>query len=494
MVRATRRAWRALACAASLALALAPATASSQTPTFAVDRLVMAGAPGDGIGIWRPDLADRTRLFGQLGIGFSLNPFRKDNYVDDLDVLDKVKGNPLTRQLIAYGDIGAEILGRFSIQIAFPHVLYQTGFPTDVAGENLPAVALRHTAPGDLRLEGRVVLFRTEDRAFKLALNGAAYLPTGNRYSFAGDDGVGASFGFAAEYDAHFVAVTVNAAYRVRPTTVFNEVTITSELLYGLGIYVPLRRGTIRLGGEIFGGFGKGNVGDYDTIPLEWMANGKMYLTPKRQVYIGLGAGTRLTLGYAPDFRGVAVVGGSFAVTDSDPRSPNSRYVFEASTNVDSDHDGIPDDVDACPHEPGEMSSDPDKIGCPRYIRRIRGSSEIEVLRRIEFEFDRSRLLPQSFPILDEVVRLLEANPTIQKMKIEGHTDNQGTEEYNQKLSEERASSVLRYLVEKGIAHGRLSSAGYGLSRPRASNATEDGRQRNRRVEFHITDEQVSAR
>ncbi len=497
--------------AAALALTLvtvASPEARAQTTTFAVDRLDMAGAPGDGIGVWRPDVADKTRFFGQLGLGLAVNPLRVANYIDNLNYVDKVAGNPLTRQVITYFDAGFEILGRVSLQVAFPLIVNQAGNETlAAAGSQQGTFVATSPAAGDLRIEGRVVLFRSESRAFKLALRAAAYAPTGNKLSYGGDNGPGALFGLATEYDAKLVAVTLDAAYRLRPTVVLNELPVSNELTYGLGIYVPLAKGTVRLGGELFGAFGvnptkyavfnaqapgqnpKSNVGDLDATPLEWMLNGKMFFTPKRQVYAGLGAGTRLTGGFAPDFRAVAVVGGSIGISDSDPRSPGSRYVFETSDTLDTDHDGIPDEVDACPLEPGEMSSDPEKIGCPRYIRRVKGSNEIEVLKRIEFEFDRSTILPVSFPILDEVVSLLKANPTIKQMLIEGHTDNQGTPEYNQKLSDDRANSVMAYLVSKGIEAGRLSAKGWGLTKPRASNDTDEGRQRNRRVEFHITEQ-----
>ena len=396
--------------------------------------------------------------------------------------------------------------------MAFPLVAYQAGNPTNNSTVNLPqnTVDLQHVAAGDLRLEGRVVLYRSPTRAFKLALSGAAYIPTGNKLSFAGDGGVGASFGLAAEYDAKLVAVTLNAAYRLRPTVTLNELVVSNEVIYGLGVYVPLRKGTIRLGAEFFGGFGAGgagtdfsnrkpkpkapptNLGEEDNTPLEWMLNGKMFFTAKRQVYAGLGAGTRLTGGYAPDFRAVAMVGGSFSVSDSDPRAPGARYVFEVSDPVDTDHDGIPDDIDACPNEPGELDSDPDKIGCPRYIRRIKGSTQIQVLKRIEFEFDKSTILRESFPILDEIVSLLRANPTIKSMRVEGHTDNQGKAEYNQRLSEGRANSVMAYLVAHGIEATRLSAEGFGLTKPLVSNDTDDGRQKNRRVEFHISEQVAS--
>jgi outer membrane protein OmpA-like peptidoglycan-associated protein len=480
-----------LTAALGLALCLAPAAARAQAPTFAVDRLPIAGAPGDGFAVWRPDVADRTRFFGQLGLGLAVNPFRVDNYVDNLNKAAKLQ-TPLSTQFITYVDVGAEILSRLSLQVSFPLTAYQAGSFADAKA-----------APGDLRIEARGILYRSPSRAFKLGVNAGVFIPTGNKYAFAGDGAVGGLFGLGLEYDAKTVAVALNAAYRLRPTVALEELVVSSEVVYALGVYVPVRKGTIRLGAELFGGFGaspsklpvtstpaktRSNIGDLDTTPLEWMLNGRMFFTPKRQVYAGLGAGSRLTGGYAPDFRAVALVGGSFGVSDSDPGSPGARYVFEVSDTEDRDHDGIPDTVDACPDEPGEMDSDPEKIGCPRYIRRAKGSNEIEVLKRIEFEFDKSTLLTVSYPILDEVVSLLKATPSIKHMRIEGHTDNQGSPEYNERLSTDRANAVMQYLEKKGIAPGRLTAQGFGLTRPRASNDTDEGRQTNRRVEFHIVE------
>ena len=306
----------------------AKARAQSTTTTFAVDRLVMTGAPGDGFAVWRPDMAEKTRFFGQLGLGLAVNPLRVENYIDNTYYADKIHGSPLTAQLITYFNVGAEILNRVSIQVAFPLVAYQAGHPTNNTTANLPqpSVDLQHVAPGDLRLEARVVVYRSPSRAFKLALSGAAYLPTGNKLSFTGDNGVGASFGFATEYDAKSIAVTLNAAYRLRPTVTLYELTVSSEVIYAVGAYVPLRAGAVRLGLELFGGIGAGskgtaigklpaasNVGDLDNQPLEWMLNGKMFFTAKRQAFAGLGVGSRLDGAYAPDFRGVAVLGGWFS-------------------------------------------------------------------------------------------------------------------------------------------------------------------------------------
>ena len=77
---------------AAALLGLAPGEARAQTRTFSVDRLLMAGAPDDGIAVWRPDVGRDTRFFGQIGLGYALNPLRIDNYVDDLNKAEKLKG------------------------------------------------------------------------------------------------------------------------------------------------------------------------------------------------------------------------------------------------------------------------------------------------------------------------------------------------------------------------------------------------------------------
>jgi OmpA-OmpF porin, OOP family len=105
------------------------------------------------------------------------------------------------------------------------------------------------------------------------------------------------------------------------------------------------------------------------------------------------------------------------------------------------------------------------------------------IFRNINFDFDKSNIKPESYPILDEVTEYLKANPNV-KMEIQGHTDSKGTAAYNLKLSDRRAASVKTYLVGKGIAADRLETKGYGLTKPIAPNDTEENRARNRRVEF----------
>lgn len=104
-------------------------------------------------------------------------------------------------------------------------------------------------------------------------------------------------------------------------------------------------------------------------------------------------------------------------------------------------------------------------------------------LRGVQFEFNKSKLMPESGAVLDKAVELLNKySGTV--IEIAGHTDNVGTKSYNHKLSQERAESVRMYLVEKGVAADRLSAIGYGDEKPVDSNDTEEGRSNNRRVEL----------
>jgi len=147
----------------------------------------------------------------------------------------------------------------------------------------------------------------------------------------------------------------------------------------------------------------------------------------------------------------------------------------------DSDGDGINDEEDKCPLAPGPKGNH----GCPVLSDTIVKKVELAA-QKIYFKTGSYELLQQSFKALDEVVTVLKTNPSVQLL-IEGHTDNVGSQEENQLLSENRAKAVMGYLVEKGgISKDRLSVKGFGFSKPVASNNTAEGRAMNRRVELKI--------
>ena len=109
------------------------------------------------------------------------------------------------------------------------------------------------------------------------------------------------------------------------------------------------------------------------------------------------------------------------------------------------------------------------------------------VLRGVNFDFDKSAIRPDARPILDAAIEVLREDPGV-RVSVQGYTDGIGTESYNRKLSDRRASAVENYLVAGGIDAARLSAVGFGKSDPVASNATADGRAQNRRVELRVLD------
>jgi outer membrane protein OmpA-like peptidoglycan-associated protein len=152
---------------------------------------------------------------------------------------------------------------------------------------------------------------------------------------------------------------------------------------------------------------------------------------------------------------------------------------------ADSDGDGILDAADACPQHPGPPNTNPKKNGCPRAVVT---ESKIEIFDRVEFETGKATLRAESTELLTAVAAVLKEHPEIKKVSIEGHTDDRGSGPFNLDLSRRRAASVLNWLARNGIDATRLTSAGFGLEQPIESNATDEGRQNNRRVEFKIVE------
>jgi OOP family OmpA-OmpF porin len=113
-------------------------------------------------------------------------------------------------------------------------------------------------------------------------------------------------------------------------------------------------------------------------------------------------------------------------------------------------------------------------------------SEKIELSETVQFETDSAVLLPRSKTLLDEVAKAMSEHPEVKHVLIEGYTDSKASRSHNQKLSEERVASVKTYLVAQGIDAGRLRTKGFGEDHPVGDNKTEDGRTKNRRVEFRI--------
>lgn len=147
---------------------------------------------------------------------------------------------------------------------------------------------------------------------------------------------------------------------------------------------------------------------------------------------------------------------------------------------ADKDRDGVRNKFDNCPDVAGTINNK----GCPEIPETDR-----DVMRRamegLFFETGSSNIKSESLPILQNVANLLKAHPEY-RLSIQGHTDNTGGDELNLKLSQERADAAKQYLVDQGISAERISAVGYGATKPILSNDTEEGRSKNRRVEFKL--------
>ena len=125
----------------------------------------------------------------------------------------------------------------------------------------------------------------------------------------------------------------------------------------------------------------------------------------------------------------------------------------------------------------------------PRVVLK---DNKIEIGEKIQFELNKSVILPQSFGLMDEIADTIKKNPQVKKLSIEGHASAEGDAKKNLKLSDDRAKSVMKYLVDKGVEAARLTAKGFGVTKPIADNNTEEGREKNRRVEFVVTEQDVT--
>jgi len=170
----------------------------------------------------------------------------------------------------------------------------------------------------------------------------------------------------------------------------------------------------------------------------------------------------------------------------NEPEDPDGFEDEDGCPDPDNDKDTVLDVKDQCPNEPG--STDQEPLGCPvKPSLVVVTDCEVKITQQIHFEYNKDKIRPESFPILDAVVEVMGKNPDI-KLEVQGHTDNRGGARYNKDLSNRRAGSVRKYLIAHGVATERLTSIGYGFDRPLVDNSTDQNRALNRRVQFIRTE------
>ncbi len=153
----------------------------------------------------------------------------------------------------------------------------------------------------------------------------------------------------------------------------------------------------------------------------------------------------------------------------------------------DNDNDTILDVDDKCPMVPENLNGFEDTDGCPdeQPLARVEGC-KIIIGDKVYFRTNKATILDRSFPLLDEVARLIKGASAYDYVMIEGHTDSRGSNRYNKKLSDRRAKSVRKYLVGQGIPSRKLKAKGWGEEKPIAPNDTPENLAKNRRVDFNV--------
>lgn len=169
-------------------------------------------------------------------------------------------------------------------------------------------------------------------------------------------------------------------------------------------------------------------------------------------------------------------------VTDAEDECPNTAgpAANKGCPWPDKDGDGVLDKDDECPEVKGTVANN----GCPEVSEEVQKQLN-EYAKTILFDLNKAKIKDQSEPVLKDIINILNEYPN-SKFTVEGHTDSSGSDEYNHKLSHERANAVKDYLTSNGVDGFRLNAQGFGEERPIDTNATKAGRANNRRVEINL--------
>ncbi|MFO0710168.1 MAG: OmpA family protein [Sandaracinus sp.] len=497
-------------------VALMAATADkAEAQGFQLNQFRAAETSNDGFAISSPNDLGHLDFGARLSLDYALNPLV---YESQIGMANTERYSVVENQLSMNVGLALGLFDRVVVYAGMPATLFSNG--SDMAPTTSRADG---TQVGDPYLGVRVRLFGERQDVFALGLQLGLTFPLG--------DAASATQSYTGERSVTFVPrlmgeirladnrlrIGLNVGARIREGTDLLALRVGHELTFGAGITGVVVPDVFDLMLELYGATGfetlndRGGFGGRESSPIEILLGGRVH--PICEMEIGLAGGTGISRGYgAPDFRGVLMVGYAH-----DPHCRPAEPVVQEEEHLpgDTDGDGILDPDDQCPTEPEDVDTfedtngcpDPDNDrdtvldvndqcplapgrpednGCPRAVRLDTETGQIFILQLVEFATNRDVILERSFPILEEVRAVIDANPQLTRLRVEGHTDDRGRDAANMDLSRRRAASVMRWLVEHGIAAERLEAWGCGELHPAETNMTAEGRQRNRRVEFHI--------
>lgn len=426
---------------------------------------------------------------------------------------------PVRHQLFVHLGASFVLADRVRLGVDVPFAAYQDGEAGAADGVRL--VGASAPALGDVRLAGDVRVAGRVGDPIVVAVGARAWLPTGLRSQYTSDGALraGPHVAAAGELGAFVWAARVALVYRARDDA-YAGAPLGSEIGASAGAGVRFAKRRVFVGPEIYAStlLGGGGFLEARTTPADWLLGARIEAV--RGLFLGAGAG-----------RGITSAMGSPAL-----RALASLEWAPPYARPDRDRDGIPDDVDACPDRAGLPDEDETSNGCPpppplppedtdgdgvwdaddacpalRGVRttdpRTNGcppapppppppdrplvevtEAEIQIREQVSFATDSAELVGSSDALLSAVKRALDEHPEIKRVRIEGHTDAVGDPAYNDELSTRRAAAVSRWLVDHGVDPQRLESQGFGSRSPVASNDTEEGRAKNRRVVFRIVE------
>jgi len=365
-------------------------------------------------------------------------------------------------------------------------------------------VGVRHQASepsgwGDLHLAVKARL-TPSDAWLGLALALTAGVPLGD--AATAEDGLTLDPRLVVDVRGDDVIAALSLGYRHRPEGRLGDLDLGGELRFGAGIEGRLH-GPLTLVGELEGGHAFSAA--TRATPLEARLGARLRAG---ELVLTVAGGARLTDGYGvPDAR--LVVQLAWAPAPLGPEAAAARAIRPATPlpeppppdltlvraeDPDGDADGISLPYDQCPDAPEDRDGVADSDGCPDAEPlppadpgyQLTSDGRLVLPSPIEFRSGSDVLLPEAAAVIEQIARFLAAHPEVKRLRIEGHTDDQGDEEENVDLSERRAASVRRALVARGVDAQRLLPKGYGKTRPITDNVDAASRKQNRRVELRV--------
>ncbi len=438
-----------------------------------------------------------------------------------------------------------QVLPRLEVAADLPFVVANVSNFKLLQDQGFPQGSPAPAGLGALRLQGRFQILRqSEIPILGLAAVMEVRAPTGDQFSFMSDRGFVFAPRLAAERRFGPVRILANAGWRFRTAAGrYLNLYVGNEFAMGGGVIIELPEVWKLKRPELLADLNivtpaeaPFTFRDAEALktPFELMIGARTMISENWGLMVAVGRGLGEN-GYGREtFRfvlGLRYEHAPFVDSDGDgvpdaidkcPTVAEDKDGYQDADgcpeeNADPDRDGdtVPDRIDSCPDQPGPQQYDgcPDRDGdqipdnadkcpdqpgpaeldgCPPPPEEepvVLESERIRIRNQVLYEFGSAKIDPQSFPLLDEVAKVLKANKDVGPVVIEGHTDNVGPRLFNIDLSKRRAKAVEDYLILKGIDKTRLRSDGFGFDRPIAPNDTPLNRAKNRRTEFRLVDE-----